>query len=786
MARTSAALPRDTHSVVPVPLSSLSTPAAANAPTLLLPLTASLVDGVTIPSGVLTAARGTAAWYPNEQGVYSQKTGNTLDFNSLGVFIEPARVNSATNFNAAPAVDASITLSGGTLSVINDNTALALSGLGNICSAGNAYDYTNNTGSTQTVTIASAANAGGTCSIRAFCKVPDGSLITMQTSDGAHLGARDIAPTGGIYLDVRGENIALVVANSNQVFSVPAGHAFRWVLNQFEVGANTTTPMVTAGGAFTRNVTSLTLPNLGNIPSNDFCVYLEVTAYGIAQESSSPVYFSAFQDANNSYQIGGGPPGTINKKVAGVVYTTTVKSVPQLETQPILARFSANEGISCFFGGSRGQARFANFDALTLTSANAHIGRKGDGAQVFTGRIRNVKIFSSALSDRNCIRLTMPSTWDITFVPNMGVPCYGPNNRLYSIKYNAVAGTWADIYYSDTNGDSWQLFIVTAGQSSQETICCDRAGNIYYANSLALKRIDAVTKVETTACTFVANTTGAGAGPGVTPGGIGAVWGWLNWHFTEDNAGNIYIGQYQTAQLGGQFMWKSPVGGNAFTRIDTLVDGVWAGYNTERHIHNLKCNPYDDTIYVSMGDGANRCTFKVTNKFVVGTVAGDCTTVTDAYAGAAPGPTGITFTSEGVYLGTDGSGSQNYVASSVAGAATVARFQFQNPLQITPIFWLAACGKNEMWAVATEDAVSTKNQWSAIIKLVKTDGIGTPWQVARVITLDSARFNGNSYYQMAVTSRGIIPEGSKYLYVLRRKYASTIPSGDLGYFRIAR
>lgn len=785
--RAAIAFERDTFNAVPAPLLTWPT-----APLVDLPLTSDATTAGATFTGAATIGRGTNAWYPDtaEPPVYSLKTGANLSGNALGTFLEPTRVNYSKNYNAAPVADASITVdSGAAPSVVADAAALALSGLANICAAGNVYTYTNSSGATRTITIASDATfPGGTTSLRCFAKIPAGSLITMQTSDAAHLGALVMGPTAGLYVDYFSQNILLVSAAADFVFSVPDGHSFSWVLNQIEVGASTSTPIVTAGAKFQRNGTTLTIPCASNWPNQaDVMVEVEITPYKVAQDSGACV-FSAYQDSNNWLQITVGNPPQVSKRTDGSSYSATSRSTLMLETHRIIARLSP-DGVQGFYAGARCQARNINADALSITAGAINIGRKGDSSQYFSGRIRNVRIYSMAPTDRACIRRTISPKWEIDFCENMAGPAIMPNGHLYALKYDGT--NWRDIYRSTDDGSTWVLWKTTAGASATEVCSVDFDGNVYYSTSAVLKRIDAITKAETTAITYLVNTNGAGASTPVTLGAAGNIFTYQNWMFGQSGTdGAIYVGQYQSTQLGGQLIWKSPRGGLAFTSKQTLLDGTWAGTTTERHCHQVKVNPFDGSIWLACGDGVNRGIFRSTNGLAVGTFAGDVSTIS---VPTLPGPTGLSFTAEAAYIGTDGSGSQNYVQQSIAGSAAANVITLPNPVQISPIFSVQCVNDNELWFLITEDAItqsgatSPKNQWSAVFKAIKTQGANSPWQVARVIALESARINGCDYSHIACTAGGVVPPDSKYIFATRRRYSPVnIPADSAGYFRIRR
>lgn len=636
MARTALTYPRATSDVVP--------PVSVNpiAPTLNLPLTTSVTAGVTIPSGSVSASRAGVQWCPNESGVYSQFTANVLSFNTLGVFVEPGRTNVCTNYNADPGTSLSnVTASGGTLSAFTDVAGLAAAGLANICSGGKVFRLVNASGSSQTVTITGIAGSASVASIRAWARAYGGTASMALNNGATTTGSITIQATDAL-VEYRKENITHTDANDQIQFTVPNGVTLDFILNQLEIGPNTTTPIVTTGASAARSSVIITLPNSGNIPANDFTLYCECTPYGYQQDTGGAVPLSAYVDANNLYQITTGAPPQARRTIAGVAGTSNARSAAQTETMKLAARW-ARAGNSGFWinGGSPTTFDTATTD-LSLASGNFNIGRKGDNSQYFTGRIRNVKIFSYPMSDAMMRQITTPDSWNITFVPNYGAPCYGTvnTNRIYAMAFNTATSAWKDIYYSTDFGNTWTLYATTS-TSTQETICADASENLYFATSTVIKRIAATNQAETSPITF-------------SP--VRADYTWQNWHFTVDNEGNIYIGQYSLTGTQNQKLWISTNSGTSFTGYDV--------FNTIsplcRHFHSIKVNPFTNQLYAVLGDDTvttgnvaqQRGTFRSKATSGVKLTALDATTATNPVsAGSMVGTVAtITCTAHGIPL----------------------------------------------------------------------------------------------------------------------------------------
>jgi hypothetical protein len=326
-------------------------------------------------------------------------------------------------------------------------------------------------------------------------------------------------------------------------------------------------------------------------------------------------------------------------------------------------------------------------------------------------------------------------------------------STLWSIRSESGSDSLAaphSIKYSTDSGLSWTTWkVLDYPAEAYFPLMRDALGNFYYpgcetfsktypnpyignAGSSAyakLYRVDASTKNTTVCFTFMAALTSA-----------------YPWGMTEDLDGYLYIGQYGNLAVGvpGAYIWKTSPGGNSWTRID-----YWSG---DKHIHNIKCNPYNGKLYITIGDD-NKVCYVNSDKLA---------TSTATKIGGSTGYTGLTFTSEAVYGGDDkGTNGGNRIWRSIAdGAPTVI---WSPPLHYDEsIYGLTAYGDDELWFTSTYEGGDSTLR-NAVWALTKPAGSGVSgtWTSTKVWDGPST---GAPVGPLSQNSKGIVPRGHNYVY----------------------
>jgi len=160
--------------------------------------------------------------------------------------------------------------------------------------------------------------------------------------------------------------------------------------------------MLSSAATSTRAATSDSYVVAGNLPTNDYTVYLEITPnvaattniWGTDPNNGTYIYYST---------------GVINagKFLAGVEYVATIANAFTAGTKLKLAfKCSSTGGIDLFCNGVKGNhhANTTSISANTLFSVGS-IYNNG-GTFIANAYIGANKIFNTALSDVECIRMT--------------------------------------------------------------------------------------------------------------------------------------------------------------------------------------------------------------------------------------------------------------------------------------------------------------------------------------------------------------------------------------------
>ena len=174
---------------------------------------------------------------------------------------------------------------------------------------------------------------------------------------------------------------------------------------QVEAGYVATSYMPTTTGTASRAATELKYPVSGNLPVNDFCVYCEVTFNTVPIASTYPTFVFCF-DTNQGISIY--YEGGEFRAYRHVVGNAVVKAVAILPgtVYKVLVKFSSVTGTTLYVNGL---TSFPNAVATNITWPYANFWLMSNFAAQFNpyAFIENTKIYASALTDAECLALTL-------------------------------------------------------------------------------------------------------------------------------------------------------------------------------------------------------------------------------------------------------------------------------------------------------------------------------------------------------------------------------------------
>lgn len=136
------------------------------------------------------------------------------------------------------------------------------------------------------------------------------------------------------------------------------------------------------------------------------------------------------------------------------------------------------------------------------------------------------------------------------------------------------------------------------------------------------------------------------------------------------------------------------------------------------------------------------------------------------------GPTGLSFTSEGAFFGTDitqtrsGTPRARNGLNYSDGSAVRRAFGMQGQFRDTHFYHLAMAGDNEAWMTGFAETTNILTRETCIVKLVKDDaGLDAPWRIDRFIPIHNRATDGLVPYMISRGPQGVIPDASPYVFV---------------------
>lgn len=729
-----------------------------------------------IGGGAITVTNTSGRWFEDDNGVLQWFAPGAAVINKNGLYTIDARTNLCTNHNATP--DSGLTnvsVTGATaLARIDDAANLALSGLGNICPR-YAVGYSNDTGSSQTITISGAVAASNSVALQIYASV-SGVACELQLTGGV---GKVPLPISANYLRTRSENLTPVGAETMQIV-VPAGSTIRFVLNQVEQAAGTSgigssSPIVTAGASTAMQRVVYQMPAVGapglGSGVNDLSIYAEITTYSTFQTGNCQyIVFRPLSGGDNDNKIYITGAGNFKKRVAAANSPSGNGRLVFQEdvTQKILMRLSSVTGVENWVNGGYGMQKDPATSNVGLAADAVIQFGQDSGSGVYQGnfQIKNFQVISQQLSDAECQSITSLDQFaDVVDMSGHGTVFYGVNGRIWALGGSTDGNSFTTIDYSDDAGDNWTTYSVLPTATNSVFLHVSKAGHVFYLESGAptMRRVSAIDKSNTAVLTF-------------HPGGrVGSV---FSWNFTEDNEGNLYTTLYALEPTspsgdGNQYIYKCSYANGGASGTWVRYDYLVTTFTTLRHIHSLVCSPWDNKIYVTIGDtpSGSRKTIVSANKFgnnfstaVQAGAGGDITTIT-GFATGHDAPTGLTFTSEGVLFSTDASGSANSIYALKYGDAVVKPvLALQNPMHLSPLYWIRAISDNEFWVSCVDEALSN-TQCGYVAKFKKQVGIYSPLRYEKMLSVESQSITGINYYEIGHNGRGVIPDDHDYVFV---------------------
>lgn len=223
-------------------------------------------------TGASTAQRVDGALVPFSSGVPR--------ITDSGLLVEEQRTNKVVSRNANPTDTSGF--SGAARELVDDTTALSLSGLNSVCTSGKVIMVNNNTASPVSINwIGSTGNANiHTLS----CYVRGQGTVRLRTGFTDPVGP-SVSLTNAYQRMVRSQGPGMAGSpNSadNMRLDISANSTVYVILGQLEEGAFATSPIVTEGAAATRGADSASITVTSGVSS--FTAY-----YGLGQTASGAV-----------------------------------------------------------------------------------------------------------------------------------------------------------------------------------------------------------------------------------------------------------------------------------------------------------------------------------------------------------------------------------------------------------------------------------------------------------------------------------------------------------------
>ncbi len=715
--------------------------------------------------------------YRDELGVWRRnRIVNQPSFTGLGVLVEPSRTNFTRGDSAAAMLGpGGYEATGGLLiEKFPDAEGIARAGLQKVLIAGLVYRVVNSTGNTEYLNIPGNTGRLQAHAFSLFAQSRHGAVQArlIDTAEFAQNMAAAL-PKGEIpvpevneqnpYPRLISENITPCTGRELLQLVLAPGAEVRFILPQLEVGpnalnANVTSPIITRGAVATRGATRLTL-SASQVPDNDYLVALEVTPTSMYQQGGAAHLVDIYADPSNRIRL-------LDKAVVNKISARTDavsryafgKYSAQLNTTSALAmKVSSTEGVKSYADNALPNTTIAANEGTNLSAGIIGIGSAALGGEEFSGWVKNFRIYAGQFTDQQCLDITQIHT-DIKKLPiKLGAPL---QDNAHPNVFWALAGNdlvFNKIVRSDDYGETYTDVVKLQHLTREMPLQRDGHGNFYYSTTTTLQRISADFASERKIIEW-------NAALKLSP--LVRNWSWLVWAWGVSREGWLFTAGYTLPDLGAQIFYVSKDQGLSWVpnrALDELRP-------LNRHIHAIAVNPQDNKLYVSVGDSpAQRANF-VSNQ-PVGLWDGK-TFIELSQSNDAKGATGLTFTGEGVYWGSDTVGNVNYVTRTALDTGEESRaIKLPANFDVTPVYGLRAMGDNQMVSVSYNEK-NTAQGSGAVMLWQKNPGLLSPWQLRRLVAEEDANSTGFNYFALGHNGYSAIPAHSEYVFVSTLKWGS--------------
>lgn len=224
-----------------------------------------MIEGANIPPALINdytpCARTSGGNAQTSTGLLINFAADTLRRTDQGLLVEISRTNKSTNYNANPTDFTNMADSGAAgavFSVVDDSAEIAAAGLGNVCTTGNIFKI-DNSGGAGDAWLGSTATVGNTNSHSLSAYIRGGTGKITIGSAGSPLA---FAASAG-YTKIKNENVSPALTSDAMLVHADPGEIVYFTLNQLEEAAFSSSVIVTAGSATTRNADVVTLNDMG-------------------------------------------------------------------------------------------------------------------------------------------------------------------------------------------------------------------------------------------------------------------------------------------------------------------------------------------------------------------------------------------------------------------------------------------------------------------------------------------------------------------------------------------
>lgn len=346
--------------------------------------------------------RNSTSYSQNVAGTWVAFAPDVPRMTDKGFYIEGARTNKCTNFNANPVDNTNTTLSGdaaAVFSVVNDSSNLSTAGLSAIATSGNVYRV-NNTSGVAPAYIDFAGQPGNTSAHFASIFVRGGTGALMSSS-----GATIVATTASASYTRFSATYTPSASTVTLRLRIDAGQDIYFLLNQYEQGTSVSSPIVVAGASATRPADIAILSDLSFEPS-PFTINVDVD---LDNYNAAGRYFFDYTDGTSNNRIIGFRSSTNRAAVqtytsSGLIYQPSRTGFTGARTMKVATRYngtSYNWAVDNILGTSSTQ------NSMAGPMTDLFIGQTYLSAFQAFGYIKKLELYQTSKTDIELQALTL-------------------------------------------------------------------------------------------------------------------------------------------------------------------------------------------------------------------------------------------------------------------------------------------------------------------------------------------------------------------------------------------